>query len=112
MFKVWYLAALITRIYSIVRGVFIAPQYITFLCTSHQFSLDLFVPVPTLLPGERKAYGPAAITALVTIQTHKQSLSSQVSHSWVERVHMQVRCLAQGHSAKPQQPRPRYTQDL
>ena len=47
------------------------------------------------------------ITALVTIQTHKESLSSQVPiHSWVERVHIQVKCLAQGHSATLQQLRP------
>ena len=39
--------------------------------------------------------------------TRKQSLSNQVPiHSWVEKVHMQVKCLAQGHSAKPLQPRP------
>ena len=37
----------------------------------------------------------------------KQSLSSQVpSHSWVERVHTQVKCLAPKDSAAPQQPRP------
>ena len=48
---------------------------------------DLFTPVPNQLPGEHTA--PAAITALKTIQTHKQSLSNQVTiHSWVERVNM------------------------
>ena len=46
------------------------------------------------------AYSSAAITALETIQIHKQSMSNQVPiHSWVERVHLQVKCLAQGHSA-------------
>ena len=42
-----------------------------------------------------------------TIQTQKQSLSNQVLiYSWVERVHMPVKCLAQGHSATLRQPRP------
>ena len=37
--------------------------------------------------------------ALESIQTHKQSLYNQVPiHSWVERVHIQVKCLPQGHS--------------
>ena len=27
-------------------------------------------------------------------------------HSWVERVHIQVKCFAQGHNATPRQPRP------
>ena len=38
-------------------------------------------------------------------QSHRQSLSNQVPiHSWVERVHMQVKCLAQEHNAAtPQQ---------
>ena len=36
-----------------------------------------------------------------------KSLSNQVPiHSWVERVHVQVKGLAQGHSATLQQPRP------
>ena len=44
---------------------------------------------------------------LETIQTCKQSLSNQVLiHSWVETVHMQVKCLAQGHSATSWQPIP------
>ena len=50
---------------------------------------------------------PAAIRALVTIQTHKQSLSNQAPiHSWMKRVHMQVKCLSQGHSATLRRPRP------
>ena len=73
---------------------------------------------PSIFPGYRTcsfqyqfnslgSICPAAITALVTIQTHKQSLSNQVPvHSWVQRVHIQVKCLAQGHSAKPRQPKP------
>ena len=45
--------------------------------------------------------------ALVVIQTYKQSLSSQVPiHSWVQKMHMQVKCFAQAHSATPRQPRP------
>ena len=52
-------------------------------------------------------YSPAAITVPVTIQTHKQSLPNQVPiHSCVERVDMQVKCLAQGDSATPHHPRP------
>ena len=52
-----------------------------------------------------ETYSPAAITALETIQTHKQSLSTQVpTHSWVGRVHIQMKCLAHGHSATPRQP--------
>ena len=52
-------------------------------------------------------YSPAAITGLENIETHKQSLSNQVPiHCWVERVHVQVKCLAQGHRATPWQPRP------
>ena len=47
-------------------------------------------------------YSPAAITALVTIQAHKQS---GIHYSWVERMQMQVKCLVQGHSATPRQPR-------
>ena len=40
------------------------------------------------------------LKGLVTVQTRKQSLSYQVPiHSWVERVHIQLKCLAQGHSA-------------
>ena len=43
-----------------------------------------------------EAYSPAAITVLEAFQTHKQSLSNQATnHSWVERVHIQVKCLAQ-----------------
>ena len=58
---------------------------------------DLFIPVPNQLPGEDTVL-PPFWKALVTIQTHKQSLSNQVPiHSWVERVHMQVKCLAYGH---------------
>ena len=58
-------------------------------------------------PHAWAAYSAAAIVALVTIQTQKQSLSNQIpSHSWVERVHTQVKCLAQGHSDTPQQSRP------
>ena len=53
---------------------------------------DLSVPVPTQLP--------AAIRALETVQAHKQLLSSQVpAHSWVERVHIQVKWFAQWYSA-------------
>ena len=53
------------------------------------------------------AYSPAAITALVTIHAHQQSLPNQVPiHSWVKRVYIQVKCLAQGHSAKQWHPRP------
>ena len=53
------------------------------------------------------AYSPTAIMVLVTIHTHKQSLSNYVPiHSWVERAHIKVKCLAQGHSAELQQPRP------
>ena len=45
--------------------------------------------------------------ALKPIQTRKQSFRNQVLiHSWVERVHMQVKCLAQGHSATLKQLRP------
>ena len=63
------------------------------------------VPVPTQLPLEHTAL--AAITALETMQTHKQPLSNQVPiHSRVERVHIQVTCLAHGHSATPRQLRP------
>ena len=52
------------------------------------------VQYPTQLPGEHTA--PAAIPVLVIIQTHEQSLFNQVPiHSWVKRVHMQVKCLAQ-----------------
>ena len=54
------------------------------------------------------AYSPAAIAELVTIQTHKQSLSNQVPiHSWVSREHIWVKCLVQRHSAtKIRTPRP------
>ena len=55
----------------------------------------------------RGTYGPVAISLLEIIQTHKQSPSNQVSiHSWVERVHVQVECLAQGHKAALRHPRP------
>ena len=50
------------------------------------------------------AYSPACCRygAGNYIRTHKQSLSNQVSiHSWVERVRIQVKCLAQEHSATP-----------
>ena len=43
----------------------------------------------------------------VTIKSHKQSLSSQVGlqiPSWVENVHIQVKCLAQGYGSTPQRP--------
>ena len=54
-----------------------------------------------------KPYNPAAITTPVTIQIHKRSLSNQVPiHSWVKRVYIKVKCLIQGHSATPRQPRP------
>ena len=63
-------------------------------------------PVPAQLPGEHTALLPFC-KVLVTIQTHKQSLFNQVPiHSWVKRVHMQVKCLAQGHSVTPWQLRP------
>ena len=65
---------------------------------------DLFIPVPAQFPGEHMA--PSAITVLETIQTHKQSLPSQVPiQSWVKGVHLQVKGVAQGYSAVLWQPR-------
>ena len=82
------------------------PQLCCLLFTSvFPWLWDLSIPVPTQLAGEHTA--SVAITALETIQTHKQSLSNQVLiYSWVERVHIQVKCLVQEHNATPPQPRP------
>ena len=64
---------------------------------------------PSLPWGVQGPTALAAITALEIIQTHKQSPSNQVGlpvHSWVKRVHIiQLKCLAQEHSAIPRQPR-------
>ena len=70
-------------------------HYIRFLSASHQFSL-VTGPVHSITSSTPwGAYSPAAIMALVTIQTHKQSLSNQVPiHSQVSRVHIQVKCPA------------------
>ena len=39
--------------------------------------------------------------------TQAIAIQNQVrTHSWVERVHIQVKCLAQGQSATPRQPKP------
>ena len=53
------------------------------------------------------AQSPAAITALISIKTHKQSPLNQVPiNFWVERLHLPVKRLVQGHSATPRQARP------
>ena len=38
--------------------------------------------------------------------SNTQAITVQPIHSWVKRVHIQVKCLAQGHSAKLRQLRP------
>ena len=51
-----------------------------------------------LNPGSIQPLLP--FSALRTAQSHKPSLSNQVPiHSWIERVHMRVKCLAQRHDA-------------
>ena len=89
-----------------IGSTYIAQHYIIFLCVSHQFLLVIGPVRSSTNSTLWGAYSPAAIMALVTIHTHKQSLSNQVPiHSWVEKVHIHMKCLPQGHSAKPRQPR-------
>ena len=86
---------------------YMAQRYIRFLCASHQFCLIIEPVCSSTNSTPWGAYSPAAITTLLTIQTHKQSRSNQVPiYSCVERVYIQMKCLAQGHSAKLRQPRP------
>ena len=72
---------------------------------------DLFTPVASQLPGEHTARLPysSAHRSLFnpqnySVQSHRQWLSNQVPiHAWVERVHMEVKCLAQEHNVTPPQ---------